>query len=370
MLTQRSGLIALVVLVSLTIGFLIWWFQPSSSPVVEETQAPGSEIINATLREFNDQGELIWEVQAQRGDYRQDRRIADVVGIKGRFYEKGKLVVDAVGTAGIINQANREIAITGNVRGKVIKGNIDLQADNLRWNADQDQLHAEGNISLAKPEDDIKIVGEVLQGSPSQNLFTLKRKVVATSGKPPIQISSDAVTWDVKNQRIFSQTKLSAIQAQDKRTLSASAGEWDTQRQLVLLKGNVQAKDARLDIELATERVEWRLQEQKVLLPQNFVVNSPSRKLRVIAQTGMAQLADQEINLVGEVQAELQTERARVRADRVQWQIPSQIVTAEGGIRYERSANNLKVRGDRAIANLAEQTIQVTGSDVISEFTP
>lgn len=79
---------------------------------------------------------------------------------------------------------------------------------------------------------------------------------------------------------------------------------------------------------------------------------------------------EQEINLVGEVQAELQTEQAKVRADRVQWQIPSQIVTAEGGIRYERTANNLRVRGDRAVANLAEQSIQVTGRDVISEFTP
>jgi len=361
-----GGIATAVVILSLT----LWWMQSPSPPVGEQTQAPGSEIINATLREFDDQGTLIWEVEVQKGDYRPDRRIADVIGIKGRFYEQGKLVVDAVGTAGTINQAKREITITGKVKGKVIGEEIELSADNLRWNADQDFLQAEGNIRLAKPAEDITIVGELLQGSPSRNVFTLKRKVVATSGKPSVQIASEAVTWDAKNQRIFSQTKLFVTQPQEKRTLRADTGEWDTKRQIVRLKGNVTASDARLDIQLTTEQVEWQLAQQTVALPQSFMVTSPSRKLRVTAQQGTAQFVEQEINLVGEVQAELQTEQAKVRADRVQWQIPSQIVTAEGGIRYERTANNLRVRGDRAVANLAEQSIQVTGRDVISEFTP
>jgi hypothetical protein len=63
MLSKRNVLTAVIALAIFSIGAVMWLAQPSSNPVVEKTQAPRSEIINATLREFNDQSELIWEVE-------------------------------------------------------------------------------------------------------------------------------------------------------------------------------------------------------------------------------------------------------------------------------------------------------------------
>lgn len=362
--------------IALSVG-LIANRPPTPSALQQETKA-SSELINATLREFDDQGRLIWEVEAKQGKYRQDQRIADIVSVRGKFYERGEVIIIAEGEAGVLNQATQEIQIRGNVRGRILREKIDIMAEELEWSAQQDRLRAKGKITLKQEQEKLKITAAEMEGSPTQNRYTLKQDVIATAGKigqqvsnsdqPLVRVTSDVVTWDVQGQKIFSETPITARQEQAQRQLTATKGEWNTKTQQVLLTGAVVARDEKTDVELKTDRLEWDLTSATVTLPNPFVVESPSRTLTITAQTGKAFLEGEKINLQGSVQAELRTEQATVRADRVEWLIPAQTVTASGSIRYTRRANNLVVTGDRALANLAEQSVQVTGTDVITQF--
>lgn len=361
--------------VAVGIALAIWFgstFIVTTTTTIDQDQVitPSSEIIDATLREFDNQGNLLWEIQAKRGEYRQDRRIADIVDVNGKFFDAGKLVLEARGKTGIINQTTQEISIEGQVKGKVLKEEIDIICDNLEWSSPKDLIQATGNITFSQPKDGITVKGEKLEGKVSQNTYTLKRKVVVTTTKPAIEINSEAITWNVESQKIISEAPITARQAKENRQLTADRGTWDTKNQIVELLGKVQGQDNAMDVTVTTDKLLWNLLEQKVTLPDSFVVASASRGLRITAQTGIALFTDQRINLLGEVQAELQTDQATVSADRVNWEIPSQTVTADGGVRYNRRANNLRVQGDQAVANLELQTVQVTGANVISEFTP
>jgi lipopolysaccharide assembly outer membrane protein LptD (OstA) len=57
-----------------------------------------------------------------------------------------------------------------------------------------------------------------------------------------------------------------------------------------------------------------------------------------------------------------------ITANSAEWIIPANTVTAVGNVNYRQAKNNVNVSGSRAIANLTNQTVQVT--DSITQITP
>ena len=81
-------------------------------------------------------------------------------------------------------------------------------------------------------------------------------------------------------------------------------------------------------------------------------------------------MEEERINLTGQVSASFSSTQGVVNADKVEWLIPSKTVTANGNINYRQPDKNLNITGDRAVANLELQTVQVTGTNVISTLNP
>jgi lipopolysaccharide assembly outer membrane protein LptD (OstA) len=91
--------------------------------------------------------------------------------------------------------------------------------------------------------------------------------------------------------------------------------------------------------------------------------------VEIKAQRGEALLQEERIMLTGQVAASIQSTQGLVRADMVEWAIPDKTITASGNINYQQPERNFRVQGDRAVANLEQQTVTVSGSDVISTLT-
>jgi LPS export ABC transporter protein LptC len=363
--------ILILLAIAAVIGFGIVWLGTQKPPTPIASQSPpGSSLLNSTLKEFDDKGNLLWEIKSERADYRQDQKIADVVKVKGKFYKEGKPLIEATADAGVINQASREIILKTNIKAIALKDNISLVADNMVWQSDKDLLTATGNLKIDKLDKKISIVGKTLKANPSLNTFTIEQNVIVTSAKPPVEIKGEAVTWNADTNKVFSKLPISVFQIKDKLTLSAKKGEWDTKTQLVTLEDGIKGKDPKLDVEIETNKVLWNIEKQLITLPVEFKAISTSRGIEVTASKGEAQLDQEKINLVGRVQAGFKSTQGQVNADEVEWLIPTQMVTGTGNVTYQQPDKNLNVRGDRAVANLEKQTVQVTGADVITLITP
>ncbi|CAN1211613.1 LPS export ABC transporter periplasmic protein LptC [Tumidithrix helvetica PCC 7403] len=364
--------ILVLLLIAAAVGFGVIWIgtQKPPAPVVETQKPPGSSLLNTTLKEFDDKGNLLWEVKSERADYRQDQKVADVVKVQGKFYKDGKPLIEATADGGVINQANREITLKSNVKAIALKDKITLVADNMVWNSDRDLLTATGHLKIDKFDQKISIVGKTLKANPSVNTFTIEKDVIVTSVKPPVEIKGEAITWNADTHKVFSKLPIDVLQVKDKLTLKAKKGEWDTKTQLVTLEDEIKGKDPKLDVEIETSKVLWNIEKQLVTLPVEFKAISTSRGLEVTAMKGEAQLDKEKINLVGRVQASFKSTQGVVNADKVEWLVPTQMVTGDGNVTYRQPDKNLNVAGDRAVANLEKQTVQVTGTNVITQITP
>jgi LPS export ABC transporter protein LptC len=369
-----------VLAISAGIGFItlifLWLTVFRNTPIVtpQTNSTPGSSLSNITLTEFDETGKLLWEIKAKRAEYRQERRIADVKGVSGKFYRDGKPIIEATGSTGTLDQATQIVTLAGQVKALAVDENITMKAAQMTWESKKDLLIATGDLQIqnqdAKTGRLITITGKSLQARPGANTFTLEKDVLALATKPPLEIRTDKITWAATKKRVFSESPIKVLQTKDAMQLSAKAGEWQLEKNLVIAKGDVVAEDKKLDLQINGSAIQWDIERQQVSLPEAFQALSASRGITVRAEKGAAQLNEQSIELTGNVNAGFTSTQGTVRCDQVAWTIPSQTITAKGNLFYEQPQNNLRISGQQAIANLEAQTIAVTGDEVVSEFMP
>ncbi len=352
-----------------------WWLiqQNSLAPVVQSPQKPpGSSLSQITLTEVDPQGKLLWEITAKEAEYTQNNRRVQITAIKGKFFKDGKRLMDITGNSGSINQSTQEITIEGQVKAIAVKDNIILTSDRMVWLSKKDLLTATSKqrIKVTNPDQKITITGKLLKANPGANRFTIEQDVIATAVKPSLEIKSRILTWDATQNKVVSPVPMAILHTTDQMRLNADQGEWRIKSQQVYLQGNIKGYAPASGINVETSVLVWDILQQLVTLPASLLVSSPLRQVAIAANQGQVNLATQTINLSGDIKADAKLNQAIVTADTANWVIPAQIITAQGNIRYSQVEKNIKLTGSKAVANLADQTIKVTGADVITQITP
>lgn len=344
--------------------------QTASSPPPQAEKPAGSSLSNITLTEVDKNGKLLWEIKSERAEYSDDRRKASLTKISGKFYRDGKPLISAIGEGGSIDQDSREIVIEGNVKAIALKDNITLNADKMIWLADQDLLTATGKVKVEKKADKITITGKILKANPGANRFTIQQDVVATVVKPPIKLESPILTWEANQNLVVGQAPFRIVQTKDDVRIRANKGEWNTVTQKVNLDGEVRVRVPKSNLEMLTAKLSWDVTKQLISLPAALSVKSESRGVDMAANGGQVNLSTQKVNLKGNIQASSKANKAVLTSDLLEWLIPAQLITVEGNVNYRQTEKNVSVKGNKAIANLADQTINITGSDVVTQITP
>jgi lipopolysaccharide export system protein LptC len=91
--SRRNLRLFITIFVLTVLMFGLGWFiflRPEISSLNKTAQTAGSSLQNITLTEFDANGKLLWEIQAKRANYREDRKIADVEDVEGKFYRDGE----------------------------------------------------------------------------------------------------------------------------------------------------------------------------------------------------------------------------------------------------------------------------------------
>jgi LPS export ABC transporter protein LptC len=371
--TKRSLVWFLVAMLLGAGAYAAWWLnlqKLSTNNTSTSSTTVGSSLSNITLTEVDKDGKPLWEIQAGRAEYNQDRRMATVYKVKGKFFRNGKPTIEAVGERGTVDQTKREITIEGKVKAITLRDKITLSANRLEWLADGDLLTATGNVKAEKPADKIAIVGKKLTAYPSTNRFKLEKEVVATVAKPPLRLESALMIWDANLNKVIADVPFRVVHLKEKVRIRADKGEWSIKENLVSLAGNVKGRAFDRDLDIISPALVWDISKQIVNLPSTLSVVSNTRGVELHANQGRIDLGKQQINLNGKIEASSKENQAVLTADSVEWQIPAQKIFVQGNVNYRQTQKNVSVTGDRAVANIAEQTVQITGGDVVTEITP
>ncbi|MCA1903587.1 MAG: LPS export ABC transporter periplasmic protein LptC [Cyanobacteria bacterium KgW148] len=352
--------------IGVAVGAGVWvYFNPINQQAETPSQVPGSTLDNVTLTEFDSQGNLIWEIKASKADYSQDNLTAQIVTVSGKFYRGGKVLIEAQGKAGSVNQKERKITIDGDIKAKLLNENIQVNADRMVWQADDDLLTATGNIKINQPDRQISLVGKSLKAIPSISRFTLEQAVKITSAQPPIVVETPALTWEAPKGIVRIDVPFKATHQTEDLTLNAQKGVWQIPEQVIKLPQSAVIKAPQRDWQVGSRNLEWRIAENLLNLPQAVEVASKSRGYVLTSQSAKINLTNQIVQLLGNVRGTSSKDQSQITADRAEWNIPQQLVTAQGNVFYRQAEGNLDVKGDRAIANLADQTVAVSSPNSV-----
>ena len=352
-----------------------------------------------TLEKFDDNGQPLWKVNAQKVVYGQDKKIANVTKPKGNLFQDGKVVLQVEAEQGQIFDDGKQILLNGKIIAIDPRNQAVLKGDKLQW----------------KPEESMLIMQENLTGNNSQLQFSarigryftkeqkleLQGQVVAVVKEPPLRMQSRYIQWLIPQEKINSDRilQISHYQKQDGspnsqtnlqltpdpnsknpppkllQKVESEQVEYDLKTKVAILKKNVQLNSIEPPAQAVSNNITWNIIEETVLSPETIKIVQVKDQLTVTGNQGLLNLKTKIADLVGGVQAISDRNQSTVFANQMQWNLETQALQATGNVIYQQVNPALKVVGSEAAGKLNTENIVVTGTknpggQVITEIIP
>lgn len=354
-----------------------------------------------TLEQPDIDGSLLWRLEADSVTYVPETQRAELLGLKGEFYEEGEKIYTVVADEGEVEQNGNTLFLRGNLVATRIEDDLVIEGELLKWQPKQGLLRmgdfenemtgtgseSRSPVTISNPT--IQAVAQSLIVNNKQDRVDMSGGVIARRKVEPwLTFASEALVWLTDQSLIRADQQL--VVERFATDSSETPTETPTDR-LVGGSGNAQLDDnivtveqsVRLDSQLdsrseglsvESDRAVWDVAAQTVEMDQPVDIAQPARQLTASANRASVDLAEQIIYLIGNVRANGAKNDTRLVADSVTWRTLSQEVEAEGNVRYQQAANpEATLSGPKAIGNIEDGTLVVIGdgaSDVVTEIVP
>lgn len=201
------------------------------------------------------------------------------------------------------------VSLKGDIVATLQNSQLRLKTELLEWHIEEETVVGPQTALIERydPEDADKVIEWASGGGLSVDLAT-QRSTLTPEAKinlanPPLDITSDTLTWDALQDVLETDQPVDILHRADKITVSADRGVMNLEEEIVDLNGNVDGFN-----------------------PQ---------------------------------------QQARLLAEQLTWEIPAQRIEATGDVVYTATDPELMITGDRAIGRLDEEIIEVSSDEVV-----
>ncbi len=352
---------------------------PPSSETVKPKVEGGSELAQVTLKQTNDQGQLLWKLQAEKVTYGEDLSVAHVQGLDGQLYEQGQPVFKITADRGEVKQFGQMISLKGQIVATELQSDLVFKGPRLEWQADLGLLQATSGWRVTHPQ--LQLWAQRLQASSRTQRIRARGKVTAETRPAKFRLKTDQLMWQVDQQFLqagagkadSTTPRVEIEQLRDtgkgNQALAGNA-RMNLKRQIVTLQNPAQIKLSTPPIELTSRQVVWDLERQLISSEQLLEVRHRQQGVKVIANRGQFDQQRQTVQFNGQVEATGLRDRSRLKTEQLVWQLLTQRINARGKVRYTQSSPALTLQGPKAVGKIQEQMIQISGGNVVTEIIP
>ncbi len=341
---------------------------------------------NVVLAKTNDQGKLLWKLQARGVTYGQTQQVVNANALQGQLYQAGKPVFDLTAQRGQVQQTDKTIRLQGNVKVVDRKRKLVFKGREANWNPQDGVLEVNKDLTVTHPE--VQVWANTLTASNQGQTVRVAGNVVmetrrgrGASDQARLRLKTDRATWQVDRQSLRAGTpaadaqqasvqieRLNSGNTQD----SAFAGEVeaDFKAGVLVLRRPAHLTVGRSPVTLTAPELSWDTKRQRLSAPGMLRVEDRRQQVTIIANRGVYDQGQNLIDLQGDVEVVGLRDRARLTTDQLFWQPESQSIEALGNVNYVSPSPAFQVRGPRAVGKIAEQTIRVSGGNVVTEIVP
>ena len=133
----------------------------------------------------------------------------------------------------------------------------------------------------------------------AKSVVTLEEAVTMDMLELPLQLSSTAMEWRVAEQRVLDNQSLTVVHPKERVRVSGSQGQMDLKTQVVTLQGQVVALGERNQSRLTTDQLTWQVKEQRLTALGQVRYQQANPSLNLTGQRGTGQLLEQTFRVDG-----------------------------------------------------------------------
>lgn len=321
-------------------GNKIWQLQVNRVVYREDDQNAELETVKG---EFYQDGEVFLEIEAKQGKIvnngEQVNLEGDVVATDPRN--------EAVLKSEIIQWLPEENlliipeAMTGD------HPRFNAEADEGKYYTDRQELKLTGNVKGTSEDPPLNLEGEQFNWQVAEDIVTSQKPLQVEQYDPETEEISDRVT--------------------------ANSGSVNLAQKIVSLKDNVEFKATDPPLEATSNAITWNLESNLVRSTQPLELFHREDKMRLTGNQGEVDLDTEIAEFEGNVRGISEANQAKLSANRLTWNIPTEKMEAQGNVVYEQNDPPVTSRGEQASGNLSKENISVRGrqgEQVRTEFVP
>jgi LPS export ABC transporter protein LptC len=343
----------------------------TSLPKEDETKLT---FFGVALEQFDETGKPIWKVKAKEAKYTTDKQMGQAQSPEGELYQDGKVVYQIKAEKADIKQDGKQLFLQGKIVATDPRNGIVFQGNELEW----------------RPQEDLLIVRNQLNGSHKQLQATAQEAkvktreqrvefsggVVAKSTDPQLQMRTEHLIWQIKDDKLFSDRFIQIERYQDNKISGRSQGnaaEINLKTQIAILQPQAKLELVNPLMQITSNSITWNIQKENITTNSPIRVFKAADNLTVTANQGKMNIPENTVYLTGNVNAVGQRSQS-LKSNQLTWYLNKKLLEAKGNVIYDQVAPKLTFQGETAIGNLETENIVVKGGNsgqkVVTEIIP
>lgn len=334
----------------------------------------GLVLFNATLEQSNAEGQTLWKLSTEKAVYSQDNKTAKLTNIKGNLFSNKELILQVSAKSGEIKQDGEEVYLEKDIIAVDPRNKAEFKGNQLEWRPKQHTLVIRNNLT-ANHE---KLTVSANEGfyQTEKQLVELRGNIVATAKKPPLQMKTEHLYWQIPQSKVIGDRPLHITRYEHKiitDELTTNQAEVNFNLNLVTAQGNIEYKSLKPPLQGATSVLFWQYKDRIIDSKQPIKLIQTQDNMTVTGNQANVNLATNMAYLSKGIYAEATKDEVKIYADDIAWDLVTKMIEAKGNVYYRQINPDFNLSGFKAVGKLKEKSIIVTGNNqnkVVTEIYP
>jgi lipopolysaccharide assembly outer membrane protein LptD (OstA) len=283
-----------------------------------------------------------------------------------------------------VRQTTQQLSLQGKIQVTDRQHRVVFRGREAQWNPQIGQLMVRGGLMVTHPQ--LRLWANELKASKKGSLIQVKGSVVmeTLAGADPqknqrIRLKANQALWNVAQQKIQAGVasgngQQPTVQIEqlnpigEKSVALAGDATADLKRGVVALSSPVRLTMG--DVTLTSRKLTWETVAGRIFTRELLQLQDPRRQVTVLANGGSVEQAQNLVSFQGKVEVTGLKDRARLTSDKLLWNTKTERIEALGNVNYVQENPAFTLRGPRAVGTIEEQTLRISGGDVVTEIVP
>lgn len=154
-------------------------------------------------------------MKAKQATYSKDRRVAQVENPSGDLFQDGKSVYQITAKEGEIEQDGEQLFLKGQIVATDPRNKLVLRGNELEWRPKEDLLIVRNQLTGSHPQ--VQAVAQEARVFSRTGRIELQGKVEANTSDPVLQMRTEHLIWQIREQKLIGDRPLEIDRYKDKK---------------------------------------------------------------------------------------------------------------------------------------------------------